>query len=130
NFLRKIAGGELSATIPIVVASRPDCGGVAKARAAGLSCIVIERGSYPSVEEFSRAIFGHCRDAGVDLVVLAGFLALLQVPDDFAWRVMNIHPALIPAFSGKGFYGHHVHEAVLARGVKITGCTVHFADNH
>ena len=60
---------------------------------------------------------------------MAGFLQFLLVPDDFQDRVMNIHPALIPAFSGKGFYGHHVHEAVIAAGVKESGCTVHFADN-
>jgi phosphoribosylglycinamide formyltransferase-1 len=63
------------------------------------------------------------------LVCLAGFLQLISIPEDFQGRVMNIHPALIPAFCGKGFYGHHVHEAVLAYGVKITGCTVHFCDN-
>jgi folate-dependent phosphoribosylglycinamide formyltransferase PurN len=60
---------------------------------------------------------------------MAGFLQLLQVPDDFQNRVMNIHPALISAFCGKGYYGHHVHEAALAYGVKVSGCTVHFADN-
>src|SRR5262249_13978637 len=66
-------------------------------------------------------------DAG--LVCMAGFLQLVQIPDDFAGRVMNIHPALIPAFCGKGFHGRHVHEAVLASGVRGSGCTVHFADN-
>jgi folate-dependent phosphoribosylglycinamide formyltransferase PurN len=60
---------------------------------------------------------------------MAGFLQLITIPEDFQHRVMNIHPALIPAFSGKGFYGHHVHEAALAMGVKVSGCTVHFADN-
>ena len=82
-----------------------------------------------SREEFSRRIFDHCRAAGADLVCLAGFLQLLQIPDDFLGRVLNIHPALIPAFSGKGFHGRHVHEAALEAGVKVSGCTVHFADN-
>ena len=67
--------------------------------------------------------------AGADLVCLAGFLQLVLIPDDFAGRVLNIHPSLIPAFCGKGYHGRAVHEAVLAAGVKITGCTVHFADN-
>jgi folate-dependent phosphoribosylglycinamide formyltransferase PurN len=62
-------------------------------------------------------------------VCLAGFLQLLRIPEDFAHRVMNIHPALLPAFGGKGMYGRHVHETVLAYGAKISGCTVHFADN-
>ena len=62
------------------------------------------------------------------LVVLAGFMSLITVPEDFAGRIMNVHPALIPAFSGKGMYGHHVHEAVLEYGAKVTGVTVHFVD--
>lgn len=130
NFLAKIAAGELSAEIPLVVASRADCGGIAKARRAGLRCEVIERKGFPSANEFSDAIFAHCRDARVDLVTLAGFLALIRIPADFEGRVLNIHPALIPAFCGKGFYGHKVHEAVLERGARVSGCTVHFADNH
>ena len=62
-------------------------------------------------------------------MVLAGFMCLIRIPDGFLGRVMNIHPALIPAFCGKGYYGHHVHEAVLEYGAKVSGCTVHFADN-
>ena len=69
------------------------------------------------------------REAGADLVVLAGFLSLVVVPDDHHLRVMNIHPSLVPAFCGQGFYGQHVHEAVIERGVRVSGCTVHFADN-
>ena len=78
---------------------------------------------------FSETIFDLCRKADVDLVTLAGFLCHLEIPDDFAGRVMNIHPALIPAFCGKGMYGEKVHAAVLERGCKVSGCTVHFADN-
>jgi formyltetrahydrofolate-dependent phosphoribosylglycinamide formyltransferase len=129
NFLEKIATGELRAEIPLVIASRPDCGGVSRARAAGIRCDVVERRAFPGVAEFSQAIFDRCRECHVDLVVLGGFLALIEIPDDFRFRVMNIHPALIPAFCGKGFYGHKVHEAVLERGARVSGCTVHFADN-
>jgi formyltetrahydrofolate-dependent phosphoribosylglycinamide formyltransferase len=129
NFLEKIAAGELRAEIPLVIASRPDCGGISRALAAGIRCEVVDRRAYRSVAEFSQVIFDRCREARVDLVTLAGFLALIEVPDDFQFRVMNIHPALIPAFCGKGFYGHKVHAAVLERGVKVSGCTVHFADN-
>lgn len=129
NFLSKIAAGELSAEVPLVVASRADCVGVARARSAGLVCEVVERKSFSSTAEFSRAIFDHCRHNRVDLVTLAGFLNLIEVPQDFLYRVTNIHPALIPSFCGQGFYGHKVHEAVLARGAKVSGCTVHFADN-
>ena len=80
-------------------------------------------------EDFSRAIFDRCRAAEVDLVVMGGFLKRVTIPEDFANRVTNIHPALIPAFCGHGFYGHRVHEAVLDYGAKLSGCTVHFADN-
>ena len=60
---------------------------------------------------------------------MAGFLSLVEIPDDFAGRVINIHPSLLPAFGGKGFHGHHVHEAVIARGCTVSGCTVHLVDN-
>jgi formyltetrahydrofolate-dependent phosphoribosylglycinamide formyltransferase len=129
NFLEKIDSGELSAEVPLVIAGRPDCAGISRARSAGLVCDVVERKSFPGTAEFSQAIFAKCRSARVELVVLAGFLNLIEVPDDFRFRIMNIHPALIPSFCGRGFYGYKVHEAVLARGAKVSGCTVHFADN-
>jgi phosphoribosylglycinamide formyltransferase 1 len=75
-------------------------------------------------------MFAPCRDAGVELVAMAGFLKHVLIPADFAGRVMNIHPALIPAFCGAGFYGERVHRAALEYGVKVSGCTVHFVDNH
>jgi phosphoribosylglycinamide formyltransferase-1 len=130
NFLEKIAAGKLAAEIPLVIASRSDCRGVERARHAGLRCEVVDRRSFASVTEFSQAVFALCREAQVDLVALAGFLSLIEIRPDFEYRVMNVHPALIPAFCGAGYYGHKVHEAVLARGAKISGCTVHFADNH
>ena len=129
NFLRRIAAGTLSAEIPIVIASRPDCGGLDRAREAGIRSEVVSRKACASVEEFSDRVFGHLREAKVDLVTLAGFLSLIRIPDDFALRMMNIHNALIPSFCGKGLYGEKVHQAVLARGAKVSGCTVHFADN-
>jgi formyltetrahydrofolate-dependent phosphoribosylglycinamide formyltransferase len=130
NFLERTGDGRLSAEVAIVIASRADCGGVARARRAGLRCEVVERRAFDSVAAYSTSIFGLCREVGVDLVTLAGFLTMVEIPDDFRHRVMNIHPALIPAFCGKGYYGHKVHEAVLERGAKVSGCTVHFADNH
>jgi phosphoribosylglycinamide formyltransferase 1 len=129
NLVAKIKAGLLSAEIPIVIASRPDCGGIARAAEAGLRCDVVQRKSFANVADFSAAIFEHCRESSVDLVICGGFLSLLTIPSDFSGRVINIHPSLIPAFSGKGFHGHHVHEAVLARGAKVSGCTVHFVDD-
>ena len=129
NFLKKIKADELNAEVAVVIASREGIAGIERAHEAGLACEVIARKTFDSVESFSTAIFDRCREANVDLVTLAGFLSLIRIPPDFERRVLNIHPALIPAFCGKGFHGHHVHEAVLARGVKLSGCTVHFADN-
>ncbi len=129
NFLDRIADGRLHAEIALVVSSKADAFGLERARRAGISTAVVERKQCASPEEFSRRIFDHVRASGAELVCLAGFLHLLPIPDDFLGRVLNIHPALIPAFCGKGFYGHRVHEAALAYGVKVSGCTVHFADN-
>jgi formyltetrahydrofolate-dependent phosphoribosylglycinamide formyltransferase len=129
NLLDRIAAGLLRAEIAVVVANKADAFGLTRARNAGLPTFVVERKTHPTREAFSEQIFTPCRDAQVDLVCLAGFLALLHIPDDFQHRVLNIHPALIPAFCGKGFYGLAVHRAVLEAGVKVSGCTVHFADN-
>lgn len=129
NLIDHIETGQLDARIVTVLSSRPDVYGITRAKNAGLSVDLIPRKGAPSREDFGRRMFDAIRGAGADLVCLAGFLELLPVPDDFENRVMNIHPSLIPAFCGKGFYGRHVHQAALEAGVKISGCTVHFADN-
>jgi phosphoribosylglycinamide formyltransferase 1 len=129
NFLDRIADGLFRAEIAVVVSSNADAFGLTRARQANIPAFVVERQSCSSREEFSSRIFRHCRDAAVDLVCLAGFLQLLHIPDDFSNRVLNIHPALIPAFCGKSYHGLTIHRAVLERGVKVSGCTVHFADN-
>jgi phosphoribosylglycinamide formyltransferase-1 len=129
NLVARINTRALNAQIPLVIASRPDCGGVHRAKDAGVPCEIIVRKDFSSVQEFSDRIFSLCREAQVDLVVCGGFLALIRIPADFLGRIINIHPSLIPAFSGKGYHGHHVHEAVLKRGARISGCTVHFVDD-
>jgi formyltetrahydrofolate-dependent phosphoribosylglycinamide formyltransferase len=115
--------------IVLVVSNRADAFGLERAKKAGIPTVVVDRKTSGSRSEFSCRIFDACRAAKVDLVCLAGFLQLIEVPDDYLGRVMNIHPSLIPVFCGHGYYGHHVHEAVLTYGAKLTGCTVHFADN-
>lgn len=129
NFADCIANGELNAVIPIVISSQAGCKGVQRATNAGFECTVASRREFDSVETYSHEVFRQLRQHKVDLVLMAGFLNLLRIPDDFHLKVLNIHPSLIPAFCGKGMYGHHVHEAVVDRGSKISGCTVHFADN-
>ncbi len=128
NIQDKILAGQLHASIPLMIASR-QCAGIAKAEEANIPGELVSRKNFASTQEYSESVFAKIREQKVDLVVLAGFLSKIIIPDDFANRVMNIHPSLIPAFCGKGMYGHHVHEAVISRGCKVSGCTVHFCDN-
>jgi phosphoribosylglycinamide formyltransferase 1 len=129
NLLDRIRNASLDARVVLVISNRSDAYGLIRAAEAGAESCVVSRKQAGNAEAFSQTIFEKCRHAGVELVCLAGFLQFLPIPSDFENRVMNIHPSLIPAFCGKGFFGHHVHEAVLAYGVKISGCTVHFVDN-
>ncbi|GMU25058.1 MAG: phosphoribosylglycinamide formyltransferase [Phycisphaerae bacterium] len=128
NFIDLAKTGELPIDIPLVISSRADVAGVERARQGGLPVEVIPRKGQ-SIEEFSRRITTAVDAARVDLVCLAGYLCPWQIPPRYENRVMNIHPALLPKYGGKGFYGHHVHEAVLAAGDAESGCTVHFANN-
>ena len=129
NLARRIAAGEINASIVMVIASNPKAKGIERAESLGLPVEVIHRKLFESTDDFSKAVWAKLREAGAELVVLAGFLSLIRIPDDYQGKVMNIHPALLPKFGGKGMYGHHVHEAVLAAGETESGCTVHFADN-
>jgi phosphoribosylglycinamide formyltransferase 1 len=129
NLLDHIRAGTLPAEIVRVVASNPQAYGLVRAEQAGIPHAYVRRKACSSAEEFSERIFALCRESRADLVCMGGFLQLLPIPDDFMGRVLNIHPSLIPAFSGKGFHGAHVHQSALEAGVKVSGCTVHFADN-
>ncbi len=129
NLADRIADGRLPAQIVRVIASNDAAGGIDRARERGLRCDVVRRKDFADTAAFSEHVFDLIREAGAELVCLAGFLSLLAIPQDFERRVLNIHPALLPAFGGRGMHGRHVHQAVLAAGVKVTGCTVHFADN-
>ena len=124
------AGKIENGAIRVVVASRTDAFALERAKRAGIEAIALCRRDYPDVESYSEALIHALQARDVDLVVLAGFLTITG--DNFIKayenRIMNVHPALLPAFGGKGFYGLHVHEAVLARGCKLTGATVHFAN--
>ena len=129
NLVTHIDAGRLNVDVPLVVSSSDKAGGKRYADEAGIPYEVIRRESFASQDAFSDAMFSRCREVSADVVVLGGFLKRITIPDDFTNRVTNIHPALIPAFCGDGMYGHYVHEAVLEYGVKLSGCTVHFADN-
>ena len=129
NLIDKHAQQKLSAEFGVVISSRPDAAGIEFARAADIPVEVVDHASHPSTEAFSEAIFEICRSRQVQLVVMGGFLKHVLIPEDFANRVVNIHPSLIPKYCGKGYYGMRVHEAVLAAGEKQTGCTVHVVDD-
>lgn len=128
NFIDLIAADQLPATVATVIGSRPGLLGVQRAADAGLPNHVVDRKQIGSIAEFSRQVFEILDEAQVDLICLAGWLCLLDIPPHYAGRIMNIHPSLLPSFGGKGMFGHHVHEAVIAHGCKISGCTVHFVD--
>jgi phosphoribosylglycinamide formyltransferase-1 len=128
NLLDEIAAGRLAARIEVVVSNKPGVRGLAIAERADVPTHVVPRGDL-SLADWSGHIFDICRQCHADLVVMAGFLQLVEIPADFAGRVINIHPALLPAFGGQGFHGMHVHRAVLARGCTVSGCTVHLVDN-
>jgi formyltetrahydrofolate-dependent phosphoribosylglycinamide formyltransferase len=133
NILKHIRSGTLKglAEVAVVIASRPGIRGIEIAEAAKIPVHLIRRnpGAPGSLEAYSDAMVKVLDEAKVDLVCLAGFLSYWTIPDRYLGRVMNIHPALLPSFGGEGMYGHHVHEAVLERGCKVSGCTVHFVNN-
>ncbi len=129
NLIDQVKAGTLDASVELVIGSREGLKGIDRARAAGLNHRIFPRKQYADVPSFSRDVFAAIDAAGADLICLAGWLSLLDIPTRYHGRMMNIHPALLPAFGGKGMYGHHVHEAVLAHGCKVSGCTVHFVDN-
>jgi phosphoribosylglycinamide formyltransferase-1 len=133
NFVELAAEDQLPVDIRVVVSSSAKAGGLKFAEEVGIATRVVRRQDFAAGaagdQAFGDAVFGACREADVDYVAMAGFLKFAPLPSDFAGRVVNIHPALIPAFSGAGMYGDRVHQAVLDAGVRVTGCTVHFVDN-
>jgi formyltetrahydrofolate-dependent phosphoribosylglycinamide formyltransferase len=129
NLLDGIQRGKLHAQIAIVISSLSNVTGVGKARNAGLPLKIIRKKDYSDLDAFSRHIEEELDAAKVDLVVQGGWMCLWKIPPQYENRVMNIHPALLPCFGGQGMFGHHVHEAVLAAGCKVSGCTVHFCTN-
>jgi len=129
NILRQIKQGRLNAEVAVVISSRSTVTGVEKAKNAGLDVKIVRTKDYPYIDGFSKRIEAELVAAKVDLVIQGGWLCLWKIPYRYEHRVMNIHPALLPSFGGKGMWGHHVHEAVLNAGCKVSGCTVHFCTN-
>lgn len=130
NLCEEIQAGKLEVAIGLVIVDKPGAGALARAERWGLPTATLPKAKGETVGDFSARVFAAIEAAGeIQLVVLAGFLKLLQIPPAWRGRVINIHPSLLPAFGGKGYFGDHVHAAVLERGVEVTGCTVHYVDD-
>jgi phosphoribosylglycinamide formyltransferase-1 len=128
NLIDRRERGELSAEIVAVVSSRRDAFALERARRHGIPAEGVDRRACRDESAFNDSLHRVLAGYGPDLLVLGGFLSRLELRERYAGRAMNVHPALIPAFCGKGFYGDRVHRAVLEYGVKLTGVTVHFLD--
>ena len=124
------AGNIENGKLRVVIASNPEAYALKRAEQAGIEHFALRRKDYPDVDTYSQALIDALKERDIDLVVLAGFLTITgdNFVEAFRNRIINVHPALLPAFGGKGYYGLHVHEAALARGVKVTGATVHFVN--
>jgi phosphoribosylglycinamide formyltransferase-1 len=129
NLIEQVREQALPISIDLVISSRPNVRGLQIAIDAGIATQVIRRRDYASPEAFGDANFSAIRDAGSQLVVMGGYLQHLLIPQDFEKKVLNIHPSLIPAFAGQGYYGLRVHQAAIDAAVPISGCTVHYVDN-
>jgi len=125
NFLDRIEAGELDAGIPLVIADR-ECKAIERCAARGLAVQLIPWSKGTTPEDWAARAWPRIEESGATLVCNAGFLRLLLVPEAWEGRIMNIHPALLPRYGGKGMYGDRVHQAVLAAGESESGCTVHF----
>ncbi len=128
NLFEQIDSGALRAEVVVVIASKEKAYGLERARRRGIPAIAVPRVRDPDIGPFNDRLHAVLDEHDVDLVALLGFLSLFELRGKYEGRTINVHPALIPAFCGKGFYGRRVHEAVLASGVKLTGATVHFSD--
>jgi phosphoribosylglycinamide formyltransferase-1 len=124
------ASGKIKGRVALVIGVRDDAPAMERARAAGVKTLAISPKSFDSDQAYNDAVLAALRENRIDLVCLAGYMRVLgrNIVDAYRGRIMNVHPALIPAFCGRGMYGHHVHEAVIERGVKFTGVTVHLVD--
>lgn len=129
NLLEQFDQKRLNVDFRVVISSKAKAAGLAFAQQRNIANEVISKRGYSTPAEHSDAVFSLMRSRGVELVVMGGYLDYVLIPDDFTNRVVNIHPSLIPAFCGHGFYGLRVHQAVLDYGAKLSGCTVHYVDN-
>ncbi|HJV23240.1 MAG TPA: phosphoribosylglycinamide formyltransferase [Holophagaceae bacterium] len=129
NLAQACAEGRVPGRPVVAVASSPKAGGIARLEALGIPVVVVVRSRFDSDEAFSEACYAACREAGAEVICLAGWLKKLVVPAAWEGRILNIHPGLLPRFGGAGMYGMNVHRAVIEAGVTESGCTIHLVDN-
>ncbi len=130
NLADRIEEGVLPATIALVIASREDIAGVDLARKRGFDVRIASSKRIKDSDELDAAITRWLNETGIDLVCMCGYLRLMRIEEPYIGRIMNIHPALLPKFGGKGMFGLNVHRAVIAAGERTSGCTVHWVDEH
>jgi phosphoribosylglycinamide formyltransferase-1 len=131
EILKAIDSGFLSARVVLLLSNRSDAGALDIARSRGIACVHLSRLQCSSDEEFTQRMLAALQEQHAEFIALAGYLKRIPLPviEQYANRIVNIHPALLPFFGGSGMYGHFVHEAVLASGMKISGATVHIVDD-
>ena len=124
------SGRITNAEVSLVISNNPNAYALERAKNHGIEAVCISPKEFENREEFHKALLAELQENQIDLVVLAGFLVAVppMIVEAYPNRIINIHPSLIPSFCGTGYYGLHVHEGVLSRGVKVTGATVHFVD--
>lgn len=129
NLIQQIERGAVPGQVVVVISDRTGVGGIDIAREHGIPAAFVERRVHRGPSAYSTALGEALRPHQPDLVVSGGFLTIYDVPAGFEGRMINVHPSLLPAFGGRGMWGHHVHEAVLARGCRVSGCTVHYVND-
>ena len=128
NLVAACADGRIPGRVRLVLTDRPGIRAIEVAARSAIPAKILDWKECGGAEAFSIAAFAEAERSGCELILLAGFLRKLQIPDAWLGRVLNIHPALLPLFGGQSMYGRRVHEAVIASGMRVSGCTVHYAD--
>ncbi|HHV38865.1 MAG TPA: phosphoribosylglycinamide formyltransferase [Tepidimicrobium sp.] len=130
SIINNVGAGNIDGKIRVVISNRKDAYGLIRARNAGIETLYIDEDGYDTAKEFNKRILQELSKRDVELVVLAGYMKVLpkEFVEEYAGRIINVHPSLIPSFCGRGCYGDRVHKMALDYGVKITGVTVHFVD--
>ena len=125
-----IENKDINGNIKLVISNKKDAHGLKRAENSNIEAIYLNRSNFASEDEYNKKLIEELKSRGIELIVLAGYLKVLSSDfiSEYDMKIINIHPSLIPSFSGKGYYGEIVHQAVLDRGVKLTGATVHFVD--